>query len=186
MADRNAARRRREARLSGRNEIVKAGCEYALDAQTLNLDRGIQNARLMLKDVDAQDVTSDTNSSNTRLESRQIVATFEVAMFLGGDAGRIVELAVGCFFGGRLLGTQHQGQIRLQRQKPQLYRHDERAVVSRGTRIATRLDSLQPRIWRQQRIQAVGRGGTRRPKRYGETGACRNRCIGDDRLARTR
>ena len=50
---------------------------------------------------------SDTDARNAVPKPRQLVATW-IASFLGGDAGRIVEPAVSRFFGGGLLGTEHQ------------------------------------------------------------------------------
>lgn len=46
--------------------------------------------------------------STRGLRRGKLVATLEVAVSLGGDAGRIVELAVSRVFGGGLQAAEHQ------------------------------------------------------------------------------
>ncbi|MCY4496562.1 MAG: hypothetical protein OXC14_04690 [Rhodospirillaceae bacterium] len=107
MADGNAAWRRGEARLSGRNHVAKACRDYPFRAQPLDLGRRFQVVSQFLKEIDAQDVASDADALDTGLEPRQLVASRMAAVF-GGDADRMVEPAVGFLFGGGLLGAEHQ------------------------------------------------------------------------------
>ncbi len=50
--------------MSGRNQVVKAGREYAFRTQARDLGRGLKVSGQILEDIDPQSVTGDADPLN--------------------------------------------------------------------------------------------------------------------------